>query len=1631
MARRKKKLNIPLISTLLVIALLIIAGTTVVLYKKFWDHKSAEHYIARGDELAAEGDLVNAFKQYFEAQKWYPPHKRPDLYPDLHFKLCTTSFELAISPVRPRVDRIADQKRGMDYLNQVLTRDPTNKEALEYMVNIYWPRIQMRVAQMDEERRVGQVLYANDDSAVNVEQFLEQCDRLINALPEGVERKPEDGEPYFRRGTTYRMLLDQDMENAQRAMADFEAALACDPNNIDWWLSGKLALLEQVAMRDQGRDLSEAQAACEEAIALNEDAARLYLRLYELKALQGDEEGLRELLEIAVEKAPDDGMTYLYLGRYLLFHENMLSAVEVFQTGIDNAPDTLVLYEQLSEVNTHIQEFGAAVAALEAGNAEIDKEIDELVAAGDDDRETESRIRFAEGQRLRMTQNVCNAILNELVHRGSFTYDERRRLNQLSVAVAQLGADDVATRLSVIAADKVITEEDKEAILAFLAEGVLPESDRDYLQFIVDTKLTPTEKDARLVRIAEHQEYIEARRGNNFFEEAQYEGILGRLAWYNGDIDLAKEHLEQANALSGKFDPILKTLLMDIYRNENNRTAEEMIVDEFLAHRLYRTHPHYIYRKADLLFRYNDLEGASRLVAQLIETYPNYEPGIQLAQRIAVATGQIDPGSLSEDMPLSPTLLSSLMARAEEKWNAGYREEALRDAETLFDRAPHNSTIGRRLAQMYVLMDRLEDGVAVMQSLAARYPDNEQLAFEAELIAERSAERRREMQAEYMASLEDTFDRSVMGANMAVYDGDYDAAVEYLKAAVAIDPMRSNVLPRLFDLALEQQDWEDAEWALAIAQERNIDGVNGLLYQATMAAKRAEAALADDQPDPARRSEEFYNQAAGYLEQAIDMDPQNLMLRTRLGFLYQEQGRLQEARQVFDGIIRQDRGYAPAHIGLLRVAIAMNDRGLWSDAVKSAYNLAPNDPFVRNQWLLYMEDLGQGDEQSVMQLIRDRRAVFQANPRDLENAFRLGRLYERVGELEEAERLFRHVYDNSPNRTFGAGVLMSFYDRINELSQIHQIVAERLEDAADDRERAYIYILQGQILGTRDLAMGINAFDQAIRLDPTDTSGYDAKAALQARHLQWAAATDTLRDCLAALEAQDYSEQNELKKLSATKYIARYLIEEGDLQGAEDIIRSIRVRNPEDVEGVVLEGVLQAKNGDTEAALDTLTQAITMDSEHVTAWAERAKIRLGKGEFHLASEDLKRAQSLARDSHNIAFELALSYQQIGELQNAKRGYLAIIEEDPSFEPAVRGLLALYFAEQDWTRYLGLVQDARRRFQTPYYYLAEADMWEERGVTDKRIQALEDALDAKGGRNDRIAVLRLLSALIEFGRDEEARKVCANYVNKEGFREWIPAIVGLLDVRAGDTESANANFAFAVENADEGALSLVAGQVVAAYGLEDGSNKLLLWAQNRGQADGTGDWQIYTIIAVIDTDAGEYDRALELLEKALPLATTDEERGSVLHIMGQAYYAKGDYVNSAASYERALEYNPIAVTRNNLAYVYVDKLDDPESALPHAEQAAELQPMSPEVLDTLGWTLAKLKRYDLAVRYFNKALNLTPLPVTRYHLAYTFERTGRVSEAQQQAQAALLMLQNASDPALGQQVRELLDRLNSN
>jgi tetratricopeptide (TPR) repeat protein len=128
-------------------------------------------------------------------------------------------------------------------------------------------------------------------------------------------------------------------------------------------------------------------------------------------------------------------------------------------------------------------------------------------------------------------------------------------------------------------------------------------------------------------------------------------------------------------------------------------------------------------------------------------------------------------------------------------------------------------------------------------------------------------------------------------------------------------------------------------------------------------------------------------------------------------------------------------------------------------------------------------------------------------------------------------------------------------------------------------------------------------------------------------------------------------------------------------------------------------------------------------------------------------------------------------------------------------------------------------------------------------------------------------------------------------------------------------------------------------------------------------------------------------------------------------------------------ERLLALDPAnAVYRNNLAMVYADANRDPDRAYELAEEASRSEPDNPGHLDTLGWTLVRLGRYDDAEKTLMDAVRLSrELPPEAsseiyYHLGVLYRLTGRHDEADAMARRAL---ENPPSPVLQREMEDLL------
>ncbi len=136
----------------------------------------------------------------------------------------------------------------------------------------------------------------------------------------------------------------------------------------------------------------------------------------------------------------------------------------------------------------------------------------------------------------------------------------------------------------------------------------------------------------------------------------------------------------------------------------------------------------------------------------------------------------------------------------------------------------------------------------------------------------------------------------------------------------------------------------------------------------------------------------------------------------------------------------------------------------------------------------------------------------------------------------------------------------------------------------------------------------------------------------------------------------------------------------------------------------------------------------------------------------------------------------------------------------------------------------------------------------------------------------------------------------------------------------------------------------------------------------------------------------------------------------------SYYARGisherlgDWPNAEADFRMALELNPgQPQVLNYLGYSMVENNINLDEALEMIEDAVAARPDSGFIVDSLGWVLYRLGRFEEAVGHMERATELMPVdPVVNDHLGDVYWSVGRKTEAQFQWMRALSFIDDST------------------
>ncbi len=197
-------------------------------------------------------------------------------------------------------------------------------------------------------------------------------------------------------------------------------------------------------------------------------------------------------------------------------------------------------------------------------------------------------------------------------------------------------------------------------------------------------------------------------------------------------------------------------------------------------------------------------------------------------------------------------------------------------------------------------------------------------------------------------------------------------------------------------------------------------------------------------------------------------------------------------------------------------------------------------------------------------------------------------------------------------------------------------------------------------------------------------------------------------------------------------------------------------------------------------------------------------------------------------------------------------------------------------------------------------------------------------------------------------------------------------------------------------------------------------------------------QTHSSLAMVHASLGDALRQMERFEDAAAaydtaLAQYEEETSGqwfIYYARGISYERLGNWEKSEADFRKALELNPEQPqVLNYLGYSLVEKQIKLDEALDMIERAVAARPDSGYIVDSLGWVLFRLARYEEAVAPMERATELMPIdPIVNDHLGDVYWSVGRFLEAEFQWKRALSFVDygDASQEADPDRIRRKLE-----
>ena len=379
----------------------------------------------------------------------------------------------------------------------------------------------------------------------------------------------------------------------------------------------------------------------------------------------------------------------------------------------------------------------------------------------------------------------------------------------------------------------------------------------------------------------------------------------------------------------------------------------------------------------------------------------------------------------------------------------------------------------------------------------------------------------------------------------------------------------------------------------------------------------------------------------------------------------------------------------------------------------------------------------------------------------------------------------------------------------------------------------------------------------------------------------------------------------------------------------------------------------QLTDGQEDAALKSFQDVAAGDPSDAQSLLHIAEIQRRQGRYDDALATLKKAKELVSDSLEINFNEALTYDALGQYDQAAQ----ILEKLVSDSEHVTG------------QYTDGEKNNRNIFLDRL-----ANVYREQEKTDQAVATYQKMSDMGGEY-----VLRGYQNIIDAYRDAH---------------QYDKATAAAKDAVAKLAKD---------KDSERDAKLMLSLQLVDTGKVDEGISLA------KGMLNGSPDDRSVDLrLAEIYTRLKRWKEAGEAIDRADAFSTKPDDKVYIYFLRGTLEERQKHFDESEVQFRKLLDIDPNnALTLNYLGYMLADRGVRLNEALGMIKKAVQLDPQNYAYLDSLGWAYYKMGQYTLSEENLTKAVarNSTD-PTVHDHLGELYEKTNRLKLAAAQWEQSL-------------------------